>query len=324
MWRSRSWKSPFRDASPDERHRRQTFDPGTCHGFFAFLRSRARRRVCRQSRMGKVLLPLLRGGAGDRLAVALGGREQNSDALTHRGRCDGGISCLPWRKRGRLAERAAAPHASSLLRSNEDRADPDRVRAVRGRHRRLLRHRAAMAPPRRGACAAGVRRGITRGPRAQADRCVPVQIGRERLLRRSLSRTAFDVPGRRIHRAARRRIDDRRAQAACREMTAVERTPPADGSEAPHSTQLPRYFAAVYGLMIVYASLEPFSGWMAPPADMPFFLFGPLPARLTRFDAIINVVAYAPFGFFVALIRRERSDARRLAMAPGVAALLSF
>ena len=84
-------------------------------------------------------------------------------------------------------------------------------------------------------------------------------------------------------------------------MTAVERTPPADGSEASHSTQLPRYFAAVYGLMIVYASLEPFSGWMAPPADMPFFLFGPLPARLTRFDAIINVVAYAPFGFFVEL-----------------------
>ena len=97
-----------------------------------------------------------------------------------------------------------------------------------------------------------------------------------------------------------------------------------DPREAPHSTQLPRYFAAVYGLMIVYASLEPFSGWMAPPPDMPFFLFAPLPARLTRYDAIINVAAYAPLGFFVALVRRQRSDARRLATAIGVAGLLSF
>ena len=29
-------------------------------------------------------------------------------------------------------------------------------------------------------------------------------------------------------------------------------------------TRLPQYLAVLYGLMIVYASLEPFSGWMAP------------------------------------------------------------
>lgn len=105
-------------------------------------------------------------------------------------------------------------------------------------------------------------------------------------------------------------------------MTTAQESP-ANSGVARH-TQLPRYFAVIYGLMIVYASLEPFSGWMAPPPGTPFFMFGPLPARLTRYDAVINIVAYAPFGFFVALIRRDRSDAGRLAVAAGVAALLSF
>ena len=65
--------------------------------------------------------------------------------------------------------------------------------------------------------------------------------------------------------------------------------------------------------MIVYASLEPFSGWMAPLPGTPFFLFAPWPARYTRFDIAINVVAYLPFGFFVALTGRhtqQRSAAR--------------
>lgn len=37
-----------------------------------------------------------------------------------------------------------------------------------------------------------------------------------------------------------------------------------------YPTPLPRYFAARYGLMIVYASLEPFSGWMASTPATPF------------------------------------------------------
>src|ERR1700694_4555627 len=95
-------------------------------------------------------------------------------------------------------------------------------------------------------------------------------------------------------------------------------------SEAPHATQLPRYFAVLYAMMIVYTSLEPFSSWMAPPPGTPFFLFAPLPTRFTRFDIVINVVAYMPFGFFLGLVGRHRSDLRRLVEATLIAALLSL
>src|SRR5260370_21535229 len=75
--------------------------------------------------------------------------------------------------------------------------------------------------------------------------------------------------------------------------------------------------------MIVYASLEPFSGWMAPLPGTQFFLFAPWPARFTRYDIAINVIAYIPFGFFVALTGRHTRAAIRFAMASAMAALLS-
>jgi VanZ family protein len=92
----------------------------------------------------------------------------------------------------------------------------------------------------------------------------------------------------------------------------------------PHPTQLPQYFAALYGLMIVYASLEPFSGWMAPLPGTPFFLFALWPPRYTRFDVVINIIAYVPFGFFVALIGARRAPVARLATGAGGGALLTF
>jgi VanZ family protein len=91
----------------------------------------------------------------------------------------------------------------------------------------------------------------------------------------------------------------------------------------PHGTRLPQYFAFLYGVMIVYASLEPFSGWMAPLPGAPFFLFAPWPTRYTRFDIAINVIAYVPFGFFVALTGRHTPNTARLAIATVMAALLS-
>ena len=89
-------------------------------------------------------------------------------------------------------------------------------------------------------------------------------------------------------------------------------------------TRLPQYLALLYGLMIVYASLEPFSGWMAPLPDTPFFLFEAWPQYFTRFDIVVNMLAYAPFGFLVALIGTSRRPAARLATAIGVGATLSF
>ena len=95
-------------------------------------------------------------------------------------------------------------------------------------------------------------------------------------------------------------------------------------SDIPHqASRLPQYSALLYGLMIVYASLEPFSGWLAPLPDTPFFLFAPGPLRFTRFDVAVNLIAYAPFGFFLALIGDRRASAR-LAAAVGAGALLSF
>ena len=88
-------------------------------------------------------------------------------------------------------------------------------------------------------------------------------------------------------------------------------------------TRLPQYFAILYGVMIVYASLEPFSGWMAPLPGAPFFLFAPWPTRYTRYDVAINIISYIPFGFFVALTGRHTRAGARLATATAMAALLS-
>jgi len=95
-------------------------------------------------------------------------------------------------------------------------------------------------------------------------------------------------------------------------------------SSRPHSTLLPQYFAALYALMIVYASLEPFAGWMAPIPGTPYFLLASWPPRFTRFDIGINLIAYAPLGFFVALIGSRRAAVKRLGASVVAGALLSL
>ena len=87
---------------------------------------------------------------------------------------------------------------------------------------------------------------------------------------------------------------------------------------------LAHYLVALYGLAIMYASLQPFGRWIMPESGTPFFLFTPLPPRWTRFDVIANVVAYVPFGFFVALAQHRESAQARLSAAVAAGALLSF
>jgi VanZ family protein len=101
--------------------------------------------------------------------------------------------------------------------------------------------------------------------------------------------------------------------------SSVATATPADGA-----SRLPQYLALLYGLMIVYASLEPFSGWMAPLPGTPYFLFAPGRARFIRFDVAINILAYAPFGFFLGLVGERRAAALRLGIATGAGALLSL
>ncbi len=91
-----------------------------------------------------------------------------------------------------------------------------------------------------------------------------------------------------------------------------------------HPSLLPHFLVALYGLAIVYASLQPFSPWIAPAPGTPFFLFAPWPPRWTRFDALVNIIAYAPFGFFVALVPRRRPPLGRLSVAIAAGAALSF
>ena len=89
------------------------------------------------------------------------------------------------------------------------------------------------------------------------------------------------------------------------------------------TTRLPHVLAMLYGLAIVYASLEPFSPWLPPPAGTRFFLFAP-PMRWIRYDALLNLLAYVPFGFFVALIARGASPRRRIATGLLLGAAMSF
>lgn len=89
-------------------------------------------------------------------------------------------------------------------------------------------------------------------------------------------------------------------------------------------TLLPHALALIYGIAIVYASLEPFSPWIAPPPGTPFWPFAPWPLRFTRADLVINAVAYLPFAFFVALLPRRATPAARAAIAFAAGVALSF
>ena len=89
-------------------------------------------------------------------------------------------------------------------------------------------------------------------------------------------------------------------------------------------TRLPHVLAVLYCIAIVYVSLEPFAPWLAPPPGTPFFLSEGWPARWTRYDAALNVLAYAPLGFFLALLRRGATPLARIVQGAAVGAVLSF
>ena len=92
----------------------------------------------------------------------------------------------------------------------------------------------------------------------------------------------------------------------------------------PARTLLPHALALLYGLSIIYVSLQPFGEWMERAPGTPFFLFAPWPARWFRYDAALNVVAYLPFGFFVALLPRRATPLARTVLGAIAGSLLSF
>ena len=76
--------------------------------------------------------------------------------------------------------------------------------------------------------------------------------------------------------------------------------------------------AGAYTVLIVYASLYPFSGWRD--QELPFweFLFAGWPKYWTAFDLVANVVGYVPLGFLLALSFMRRGHVRYLAMHPNL------
>lgn len=64
------------------------------------------------------------------------------------------------------------------------------------------------------------------------------------------------------------------------------------------SSALARVLALVYTLLVVYASLHPFSGWRDSGLPPFAFLSGGWPRYYTVFDLVVNVLAYVPLGFF--------------------------
>lgn len=62
---------------------------------------------------------------------------------------------------------------------------------------------------------------------------------------------------------------------------------------------LPLYAAAVYGLLVIYASLHPFLGWKDGGVPLAAFLQAGWPRYWTVFDIVANVLAYLPLGFLL-------------------------
>lgn len=83
--------------------------------------------------------------------------------------------------------------------------------------------------------------------------------------------------------------------------------------------------ALAYILAIVYASLQPFSGWRMPPAEVIGFLRAPWPRYITSSDIALNIAAYLPLGamLFTAL-RPRRSPVAAWLAATLAGSLLSL
>lgn len=94
---------------------------------------------------------------------------------------------------------------------------------------------------------------------------------------------------------------------------------------APSRTLLRRYLLVCYVLMIVYASLSPFVGWLAPAVPFVEVLTAPLYQTYTAFDALTNWLAYLPLGLLLALTLMTRHGVpRSLLLATLVGFLLSL
>jgi len=83
----------------------------------------------------------------------------------------------------------------------------------------------------------------------------------------------------------------------------------------------------MYTVLVVYASLYPFTDWRAQGITPWAFLAGPPPQYWTGFDVVTNLVGYGPLGFLLCLAQLRTTDAghnvRAMVIASLAAGLLS-
>jgi VanZ family protein len=77
--------------------------------------------------------------------------------------------------------------------------------------------------------------------------------------------------------------------------------------------------AGAYVVLVVYASLYPFTGWRNQEIAPWEFLFAGWPRYWTGFDVAANVVGYVPLGFLLALSFLRRGNVRFFASHPNLA-----
>ena len=88
------------------------------------------------------------------------------------------------------------------------------------------------------------------------------------------------------------------------------------------SSPLARYLLLAYMLLIIYASLYPFSGWRDQGGGAFEYLTGRLPRYITAFDLVTNFAAYLPLGIFALLALRPRIHGTFALTAAGLAGCL--
>ena len=97
-----------------------------------------------------------------------------------------------------------------------------------------------------------------------------------------------------------------------------------NGQVVPRASRLPHVLVALYAAAIAFASLQPFGDWMTPLPDTPFWLFGPYPPKMTRFDVIANFLTYVPLGIFASLLSRRATALGCMLVALVTGAAVSF
>lgn len=85
---------------------------------------------------------------------------------------------------------------------------------------------------------------------------------------------------------------------------------------------LARILFGVFAALTVYASLYPMEGWRDPGVSPFAYLAAPWPRHITRFDMVVNVLGYVPYGFLAAAALQPRLRGARAFTAAVASAMV--